>query len=98
MGITLATWKCCGYDKDHDGDIDDQDLRLVTRGDVVTLLRVHYWNRWKANHIGLAQRQNHAVCSYQGLLQIGNLILFVITFFRVHRSCSGPLGRNTKCR
>ena len=51
MGITLSTWKSCGYDKDHDGDIDSQDLRLVTRLDVVNLLRVHYWNRWKADQI-----------------------------------------------
>lgn len=51
MGITLSTWKCCGYDKDHDGDIDSRDLRLVTREDVVSLLRVHYWNRWQADQI-----------------------------------------------
>ena len=51
MGITLATWKCCGYDKDHDGDIDSQDLQLITQQDVVNLLRVHYWNRWKADEI-----------------------------------------------
>ena len=26
MGVTLATWKSCGYDKDGDGDIDANDL------------------------------------------------------------------------
>jgi len=51
MGVTLATWKSCGYDKDLDGDVDQEDLRLITRLDVVNLLRIHYWNRWMADLI-----------------------------------------------
>lgn len=51
MGITLSTWKSCGYDKDKDGDIDADDLRLITRNDVVEVLRKNYWNRWKADQI-----------------------------------------------
>ena len=30
MGVTIGTWKSCGYDKDGDGDIDVDDLRLLT--------------------------------------------------------------------
>lgn len=50
-GITLSTWKSQGYDKDKDGDIDVNDLKLVTKQDVIDLLKKNYWNRWKADTI-----------------------------------------------
>ena len=52
-GVTIATWKRCGYDKDGDGDIDVDDLKLLTDTDVMNrVLKPHYWDRWKADLIG----------------------------------------------
>lgn len=50
-GVTIATWKAQGYDIDGDGDIDVQDLKLITAEDATTILRKNYWNRWKADEI-----------------------------------------------
>lgn len=52
MGVTIGTWRTVGYDKDGDGDIDVDDLHLLTREDVIErVLRPHYWNRWRADEI-----------------------------------------------
>lgn len=45
-GVTLATWKVCGYDKDGDGDIDENDVKLITEKDAVDLvMRPHFWDK-----------------------------------------------------
>lgn len=51
MGITLKTWKSCGYDKDGDGDIDADDLRILNQADVFQIFKKYYWDRWKGDEI-----------------------------------------------
>ena len=51
-GVTISTWRQVGYDKDGDGDIDVDDLRLLTDRDVIErVMKPHYWDRWKADQI-----------------------------------------------
>ncbi|GBU07953.1 hypothetical protein AwDysgo_12840 [Bacteroidales bacterium] len=51
-GVTIGTWRQVGYDKNGDGDIDVQDLKLITNDDVMNrVLKPHYWDKWKADHI-----------------------------------------------
>ena len=51
-GVTIATWRQVGYDKDGDGDIDVADLKLITPADAVNrVMKPHYWDRWQADRI-----------------------------------------------
>jgi lysozyme family protein len=50
-GVTLATWKKQGYDKNGDGKIDVEDLKLITDADATRIMKANYWNRWKADQI-----------------------------------------------
>lgn len=50
-GVTISTWKKQGYDKDGDGDIDVDDLRIISEEDARAIFRDNYWSRWKAAQI-----------------------------------------------
>ena len=50
-GVTLATWRQVGYDKDGDGDIDRDDIKLLTTDDFTVFLKKRVWDRWKADQI-----------------------------------------------
>ena len=51
MGVTLSTWRQVGYDKDGDGDIGVEDLRLLTKEDATMVLKRFYWDRWLGDQI-----------------------------------------------
>ena len=52
MGVTLKTWQDCGYDKNGDGIIDEEDLKLIFQQDLIEcVLKPHYWDRWQADRI-----------------------------------------------
>lgn len=51
MGVTLATWRQVGYDKDGDGDIDGNDIQILSIEDATMVLKKYYWNRWCADEI-----------------------------------------------
>ncbi len=86
MGVTIGTWKSCGYDKDGDGDIDVDDLHLLTREDVVNrVLKPHYWDRWKADEI-----------KSQSVANI--LVDWVWAWFRPHEPLSAEIRTETKIK
>ncbi len=51
MGVTLSAYKSVGYDHDGDGDIDANDIKLLTKDDAMMVMKVGYWDRWRADSI-----------------------------------------------
>ena len=51
MGVTISTWRQVGCDKDGDGDIDVDDIKLLTRADATAVLKKFYWDRWRADEM-----------------------------------------------
>lgn len=82
MGVTIATWKQVGYDKDGDGDIDVADLRLLTKAEVVSrVMKPHFWDRWQGDEIASQSVANivvdwvwssgkHGITKVQGIIGV----------------------------
>lgn len=50
-GITLATWKKVGYDKNGDRAITAEDIKLLTEGDYNRVFKLNYWDACWGDHI-----------------------------------------------
>ena len=50
-GITLATWRKVGYDKNGDGVINKEDIKLLTEDDFHRVFKKNYWDACKADQI-----------------------------------------------
>ena len=50
-GITIATWRTVGYDKNGDEKIDENDVKLITEEDFTKVLKKNFWDKWKADQI-----------------------------------------------
>ena len=45
FGVTLSTWIANGYDKDGDGDIDKQDIKVLDKADAYDIAKKLYWDK-----------------------------------------------------
>lgn len=43
-GVILSTWKTYGYDKDRDGDIDEEDIKLLSVADAKMIAKKVFWD------------------------------------------------------
>lgn len=50
-GITLATWRRVGYDKNGDGVLNEEDVKRLTEEDFHRVFKQNYWNACKADQI-----------------------------------------------
>jgi len=50
-GVILSTWKQYGYDKDRDGDIDEDDIKLLEVKDAKMIAKKIFWDYFNADHI-----------------------------------------------
>ena len=51
LGVTIATARAAGLDKDGDGDVDVADVRALTIDDAVKVYTDRYWHKVRASEL-----------------------------------------------
>jgi lysozyme family protein len=51
FGVILSTWKQYGYDKDKDGDIDAEDIKMLSEDDARYIAKKVFWDFFQADFI-----------------------------------------------
>ena len=51
FGVILSTWKQYAYDKDKDGDIDAEDIRMLNEDDARYIAKKVFWDFFQADFI-----------------------------------------------
>ena len=90
-GVTIATWRMQGYDKDGDGDIDVDDLKLISDADAIEVMRRCFWKRWRADEI---KSQNLANILVDWIWCSGTPSI-TITQAMLGMKADGIVGKNT---
>ena len=52
FGVSLRLLRELGYDVDHDGDVDAQDIAALSRTDAVLVFRRLWWDRYQYGALG----------------------------------------------
>ena len=50
-GITLVVWQKYGYDINHDGKIDKEDVKLISEADASKISKKEFWDFFNADKI-----------------------------------------------
>ena len=51
FGVILSEWIAQGYDKNGDGKINVEDLKIITSEDAMKIAKPHYWDKAQADNI-----------------------------------------------
>lgn len=98
FGVTIATWREYGWDKDRDGDVDEADLKVITYDDAMKIYKPKYWDKLRADEINNQEVANiifdHGVNA--GISRAAKMAQAILNlYFGQNLSIDGKIGPAT---